>query len=161
MIEKIRNLERYILKSYIDTTLKAVSNEFLTIGFLNSELKIKKKDIQDAILLLISSGELKGKYDIRLGIYYENPEILNQIDEEELETIKNLSYRLPIFLSHLKKFTSQYYTIIAFFASILTITYTLFLVFGNVYVSSIPLISTVFIFIYIWYKKKKELDVKN
>ena len=45
--EKVKALERLILKSYIDMTIKAVANEYLTIGFLNNELKIKKQNIQD------------------------------------------------------------------------------------------------------------------
>ena len=68
--EKVKTLERLILKSYIETTINAVSNQFLTLGFLSEELKIKKKNIQEAILILISDGELKGKYDIRLFLWF-------------------------------------------------------------------------------------------
>ena len=81
LVEKVKALERLILKSYIEMTLKAVANEYLTVGFLNNELKIKKQNIQDHLLFLISSGELKGKYDPRFAIYYENPEILDDLDK--------------------------------------------------------------------------------
>ncbi|MFX1277173.1 MAG: hypothetical protein ACFFBP_00850 [Promethearchaeota archaeon] len=158
--EKVKILEQLIIKSYIEMTIKAVANQFITISFLNEELKIKKKNIQEAILLLISSGELKGKYDIRLGIYYENPDVLNNINEEELEVIKKMNFRLYMFMTHLKQFTSQYASIIAFFGSILTITYTLSAFTGNLAIASIPLISTIFVVLYFWYKKKKELKVK-
>ncbi|MFX0029500.1 MAG: hypothetical protein ACFE8B_09840, partial [Candidatus Hermodarchaeota archaeon] len=70
--EKVKSLERLILKSYIDMTIKAVANEYLTISFLNNELKIKKKNIQDHLLYLISTEELKGKFDPRFAIYFEN-----------------------------------------------------------------------------------------
>ncbi len=157
--EKVLNLEQLILKSYINMTIKAVANQFITISFLNEELNIKKKNIQDAILLLISSGELKGKYDVRLGIYYEDPEVLKNINEEELEVIKKMNFRLYIFLTHLRNFTSQYASIIAFFGSILTITYTLFAFTGSLPIASIPIIITTLFVFFFWYKKKKDTKI--
>jgi len=158
--EKVKALERLILKSYIETTINAVANEFLTISFLNEELKIKKKNIQEAILLLISSGELKGKYNIRLGVYYEDPNVLNNVDEEELEVIKKMNFRVFMFLTHIKNFTSQYASIIAFFASILTITYTLLMLTGNIIVALIPLLLTIIFMMYLYLKKRKETKIK-
>ena len=43
--EKIKSLERLIIRSYVHMAIKAVANEFLTIGFLNNELKIKKQHL--------------------------------------------------------------------------------------------------------------------
>jgi len=129
--EKVKSLERLILKSYIEMTIKAVANEYLTISFLNSELKLKKKYIQDHLLFLISNGELQGKFDPRFAIYFENPEILADIDESELEVIKNTNFKVNMALRHLKNFASQYGSIIAFFASILTISYYFFLFSGG------------------------------
>ena len=112
-------------------TIKAVANEYLTISFLNNELKIKKKSVQDHLLFLISNGELQGKFDPRFAIYFENPEILDEIDESELEVIKNTNFKVNMALRHLKNFASQYGSIIAFFASILTISYYFFLFSGG------------------------------
>jgi hypothetical protein len=129
--EKVKSLERLILKSYIEMTIKAVANEYLTISFLNNELKIKKRSIQDHLLFLISNGELQGKFDPRFAIYFENPEILDEIDESELEVIKNTNFKVNMALRHLKNFASQYGSIIAFFASIVTISYYFFLFSGG------------------------------
>ncbi|MFX1532047.1 MAG: hypothetical protein ACFFBC_13100, partial [Promethearchaeota archaeon] len=112
--EKVKSLERLILKSYIDMTIKAVANEFLTTGFLNNELKIRKQDIQNHLLFLISKGELNGKFDPRFGIYYENPEILDDLDETELEVIKSTNFKVNMVMRHLKNFASQYGSVIAF-----------------------------------------------
>ncbi|MFX1238885.1 MAG: hypothetical protein ACFE8P_14355, partial [Promethearchaeota archaeon] len=163
LTEKVKQLERLILKAYIGTTIDAVSNGFLTISFLNEELKIKKKSIQDAIIILISNGELEGKYDIRLGIYYEDPNVLSNLKEEEeteLEVIKKMPFKFYMFLTHVKSFTKQYASIIAMFASVLTITYTLFAITNNIYVALIPLTVVIMLLSYAWYKKKKEAKVK-
>jgi len=158
--EKIKALERLILKSYIDMTIKAVANEYLTIGFLNSELKIKKNNIQNHLLFLISTDQLSGKYDPRFGIYYENPEILDEIDEAELKVIKNTNFRVIMALNHLKNFTSQYASVIAFFASIVTISYYLFLFSGNPTIFAIPIIITTLILVFYFLKKENEEKIK-
>ena len=158
--EKVKALERLILKSYIKTTINAVANGFLTISFLNEDLKIKKKNIQEAILLLISSGELKGKYNIRLGIYYENPKVLDNVDEEELEVIKKMNFRVYMFLTHMKNFTSQYASIIAFIASLFTISYSIFSLTGNIPAMLSPWFVMFFIVIYLYFKKKKDAKIK-
>ncbi|MBN1803365.1 MAG: hypothetical protein JW891_17775 [Candidatus Lokiarchaeota archaeon] len=158
--EKVKQLEQLIIKSYIETTINAVANGFLTTSFLNEELKIKKKNIQEAIIILISNGELEGKYDIRLGIYYEDPEILNNINEEELEVIKKMPFKFYMFITHLKSFTGQYASIIAMFASVLTITYTLFAITGNLFIALIPFTVIIILLSYAWYKKKKEAKIK-
>ena len=158
--EKIKALERLILKSYIDMTIKAVANEYLTIGFLNNELKIKKQNIQNHLLFLISSEQLKGKYDPRWGIYYENPEILDDIDETELEVIKNANFRVIMALNHLKNFTSQYGSVIAFFASILTISYYLFLWSGgNPLLIIFPMTLVGFVVTYFFLKRHKKEEI--
>ncbi len=159
--EKVKSLERLVLKSYIDMTIKAVANEYLTIGFLNNELKIKKQNLQDYLLFLISAGELGGKYDPRFGVYYENPEIMNDLDENELEVIKNTNFRVYMFLNHLKNFTSQYGSVIAFFASILTISYYLFMFTGgNLATIIVPVILTTFVISYIFMRRKKDQKIK-
>ncbi|MHA2390562.1 MAG: prenyltransferase/squalene oxidase repeat-containing protein [Promethearchaeota archaeon] len=159
--EKVRSLERLILKSYIDMTIKAVANEYLTIGFLNSELKIRKKNIQDHLLFLISAGELQGKFDPRFAVYFENPEILEELDESELEVIKNTNFKVNMALRHLKNFASQYGSIIAFFASILTISYYLFLFSGgNPAVIVFPVLITLIILAYYFLRKGKDEKIK-
>ncbi len=159
--EKVKALERLILKSYIDMTIKAVANEYLTIGFLNNELKIKKQNIQDHLLFLISAGKLNGKYNPVLSIYYENPEVLDEIDETELEVIKSTNYKVNMMLRHLKNFASQYGSIIAFFASIVTISYYLFLFSGgNPAVFAIPAIITTIILVLYFFRKGKEEKIK-
>ncbi|MFW9942351.1 MAG: hypothetical protein ACFFFT_15035 [Candidatus Thorarchaeota archaeon] len=155
--EKVKSLERLILKSYIDMTIKAVANEFLTTGFLNNELKIRKQDIQNHLLFLISKGELNGKYDPRFGIYYENPEILDDLDETELEVIKSTNFKVNMVMRHLKNFASQYGSVIAFFASILTISYYLFLFSGgNPAVIIFPVLVTLLVLGFYFFRKKDE-----
>ncbi|MFX1552164.1 MAG: hypothetical protein ACFFB9_17580 [Promethearchaeota archaeon] len=160
LAEKVRALERLILKSYIDMTIRAVANEYLTVGFLNNELKIKKQNIQDHLLYLISAGELKGKFDPRFSIYFENPEILDDLDESELEVIKSSNYKLQMLRRNLKNFTSQYGTIIAFFSSIVAITWYLFLFSGgNPSVFAFPIIITVLVLLY-YLRRTKEEQIK-
>ena len=142
-------------------TLKAVANEYLTIGFLNNELKIKKHNLQDHLLFLISSGELNGKYDPRFAIYYENPEILDDLDETELEVIKSTNFKVNMMLRHLKNFASQYGSIIAFFASIVTISYYLFLFSGgNPAVLALPIIITILLITFYFLRKSKDEKIK-
>ena len=161
LTEKVKSLERLILRTYIDMTIKAVANEYLTISFLNSELKIRKKNIQDHLLFLISAGELKGKFDPRFSIYFENPEILDEIDEAELEVIKNTNFRVNMALRHLKNFASQYGSIIAFFASIITISYYIFLFSGgNPAVILFPILVTLLILAFYFLRKGKDEKIK-
>jgi hypothetical protein len=142
-------------------TIKAVANEYLTIGFLNNELKIKKQNIQDHLLFLISNEELSGKYDPRFGIYYENPEVLEDLDETELEVIKSTNFKLNMMLRHLKNFTSQYGSIVAVFASIVTISYYLFLFSGgNPAVIALPILVTMTILILYFLKRGKDEKIK-
>ncbi|MHA1489765.1 MAG: prenyltransferase/squalene oxidase repeat-containing protein [Promethearchaeota archaeon] len=158
--EKVKALEQLILKSYIQMAIKAVANEYLTIGFLNNELKIKKQNIQDHLLFLISSGNLKGKYDPRIGVYYEKPEIVNNL-EDNLEVIKKMNFKVYMFLNRLKNFTGQYYSIIAFFASLLTISYYLFLLSGsNPAVVAVPIIIIISLLSYLFFKRRKEEKIK-
>ncbi|MFX1501157.1 MAG: hypothetical protein ACFFDH_09370, partial [Promethearchaeota archaeon] len=158
--EKVKALERLILKSYIKMTIKAVANEYLTIGFLNNELKIKKQNIQDHLLFLISSGELQGKFDPRFAIYFENPEVLDELDETELEVIKSTNYKLNMMLRHLKNLASQYGSVIALFASIITISYYFYLFSGNnPVVIALPIVLTVFILIFYILKKNQEQTI--
>ena len=158
--EKIKTLERLILKSYIDMTIKAVANEYLTIGFLNNEIKIKKANIQNHLLYLISTDQLNGKYDPRFGIYYENPEVLDGIDEAELEVIKNTNFRVVMGLRHLKNLTSQYGSVVAFFASILTISYYVFLLSGGNPASIlIPIVIVIVVVSYFFLKRHRKEEI--
>ncbi|MFX1386608.1 MAG: hypothetical protein ACFE9M_05265, partial [Promethearchaeota archaeon] len=157
LAEKVKALERLILKSYIDMTIKAVANEYLTIGFLNNELKIRKQNLQDHLLFLISTGELKGKYDPRFSIYFENPEILEELDETELEVIKSTNYKIQMLKRNLKNFTSQYGPLIAFFSSIVAITYYLFLFSGgNPATFAFPIVIIILVLAYYLRKGKEE-----
>ncbi|KKL50714.1 hypothetical protein LCGC14_2302740, partial [marine sediment metagenome] len=111
-------------------------------------------------LFLISTDQLSGKYDPRYGIYYENPEILDELDESELKVIKNTNFRVVMALNHLKNFTSQYASVIAFFASVLTISYYLFLLSGgNPAVVIIPILIVVFVVGYFFLKKHKKEEI--
>lgn len=159
--EKVKTLEKRIIKSYIDMAIKAVANEYLTVGFLNNELHIKRQNIQDSLLSLISDGSLPGKYDPRIGIYYENPEIINNLNEEELQVIKKMDFRLYMFLTRLKNFTNQYSSIIAFFASIFTISYYLFIFSGNnPFIIALP-ISILFVLIAYFLLKRRRKEKKG
>lgn len=155
--EKVKSLEHLIIKSYIDMTIKAVSNEYLTIGFLNHELKIKKQRIQDHVIFLISDGRLKGKYDPRLGIYYENPEVLDRLDADELEVIKSMNLKMYLLVKRLKSFASMYGSILGLFASILAITYWFYIFSGNnPAVAAIPFTILLLVIFYFMFKRSKD-----
>jgi hypothetical protein len=155
--EKVKTLERLILKAYINMTIKAVVNEFLTISFLNNELKIRKQNIQDHLLFLISTGELKGKYDPRFFVYFENPDILDELDESELEVIKSTNFKFQIFKHNLRNFAVQYGSIIAFFSSVFAISYYLFLFSGsNPLAIVIPIMITFLILGYYLIRRREE-----
>ena len=161
LIEKLKSLEQLIIKSYIEMLIKAVSNQFITIGFLNDELKIKRQNIQDHLINLISIGILPGKYDPRLGIYYENPDIINSLNGEELEVIKKMNFKVYMALTRLRNFTSQFGSIIAFFASIMTITYYIFIFSGgNPSVFILPIGFILFIIVYFAFKQKDKKKMK-
>ncbi|MHA1319536.1 MAG: hypothetical protein ACTSQ1_06925 [Promethearchaeota archaeon] len=155
--EKVNALEELIIKSYVEMAIKAVANEFLTLSFLQNELKIKKQLIQKHLISLISAGKLNGKYDPQIGLYYENPEILNKLDDKELEVIKKMNFRVYLFMKQLKNFTNQYGSIIAFFASLTAISYYIFQISGgNPITIMIPIILTLVVLGYLLFKKKKD-----
>jgi len=157
LTEKVKSLEQLIIKSYVDMTIKAVSNEYLTIAFLNHELKIKKQNIQAHIIFLISDGLLKGKYDPRLGIYYENPKVLENLDEAELEVIKSMNLKMYLIMRRLKSFASMYGSILGLFASILAITYWFYIFSGNnPAVAAIPFSILLLVIIFFLFKRGKE-----
>jgi hypothetical protein len=159
--EKVKTSEQSILKSYVKMAIKAVSNEYLTLSFLNNELKIKRQNIQDYLIYLISIGQLPGKYDPRLGIYYENLDILEKLNEDELDVIKKLNFKLYMTLSRLKNFTSQFGSIIAFFASIMTITYYFFIFSGqNPTVFALPIGFLLLIIVYFVFMKRDKKKTK-
>lgn len=155
--EKVKTLEELIVKSYVEMAVKAVANEFLTLSFLQNELKMKKPLIQKHLISLISAGKLSGKYDPQIGLYYENLEVLKSLDENELEVIKKMNFRVYIFIKHLKNLTNQYGSIIAFFASLITISYYIFRISGeNPITIIIPIILTLVVLAYLLFKKKKD-----
>jgi len=158
--EKIKVAEESIIKSYISMAIKAVANEYLTLSFLQNELKIKKPQIQHHILSLISSGELSGKYDPTLGLYYENPEVIKGLNENELEVIKKMNFRFYMVYNNFRNFTKQNYTIFTFLAALLSITLSLSSATGgNPSVYFILVICAVAVIIYIYYKKRKAKKV--
>ncbi|TXT63465.1 MAG: hypothetical protein BAJALOKI1v1_720005 [Promethearchaeota archaeon] len=156
LCEKSKSLETEILKNFIQMAIKAVSKEYLTIGFIKKELKINKQQIQDHLLNLISSGELPGKYEPRFGIYYENEEVLKELDEDELKVMHSMNYKVYIFLNRLKNIMKFYYPIIAFLASFLTLSFYLLRVFNwNPWILIIPALIIAGI-LYLVIRKKKE-----
>ncbi|TFG27639.1 MAG: hypothetical protein EU532_07020 [Promethearchaeota archaeon] len=158
--EKVKSLEELILKEYCQILIKAVSNEYLTISFLNNELKMKKTNIQDHLITLISSGELAGKYDPRLGIYYENANVIENLNEDELEVIKSMNFKFYLVYRRLKSFSSLYGSILGLFASILAITYWIYIFSGNnPAVASIPISILILIIIYFMFKRTKEESI--
>ena len=155
--EKVKTLEELIVKSYVEMAVKAVANEFLTLSFLQNELKMKKQLIQKHLISLISAGKLNGKYDPQIGLYYENSEVLKSLDENELEVIKKMNFRVYMFMKRLKNITNQYGSIIAFFASLITISYYIFRISGeNPLTIIIPIILTLVVLAYLLFKKKKD-----
>ena len=142
--------------------IKAVANEFLTLSFLQNELKMKKQLIQKHLISLISAGKLSGKYDPQIGLYYENPEVLNMLDDKELEVIKKMNFRVYIFMRRLKNFTNQYGSVIAFFASLITISYYIFRISGeNPITIMIPILLTLVVLGYLLFRKKHKKSTQN
>jgi len=160
LTEKVKSLEELILKSYVEMAIKAVANQYLTISFLQNELKIKKQKVQEHLISLISVGSLSGKYDPRIGLYYENPNVLKDLDEKELAVIKKMNFRFYMFYKHLRNFTSQNYSIFAFLAAILSITISLSTASGGNPVFFLLLfISAIIMVIYFLFKRKKKKKV--
>ncbi len=156
--EKVKSLEQFVLVSYITVAIKAVANEFLSVSFLQNELGLKKHVIQEDLINVISGGKLPGKYDPRLAIYYENPDILKNLNEDELQVIKKLNFKAYMFLNRLRNFTSSYGSIIAFFSSIIAITYYFYQFSGeNPAVVALPIIIFALLFSYIFLRKRKEV----
>ena len=157
LLEKVKTLEELIVKSYVEMAVKAVANEFLTLSFLQNELKMKKPLIQKHLISLISAGKLTGKYDPQIGLYYENLEVLKSLDDKELEVIKKMNFRVYLFMRRLKNLANQYGSVIAFFASIITISYYLFRISGeNPLTIMIPIVLTLVVLAYLLFKKKKD-----
>jgi hypothetical protein len=155
--EKVKTLEELIVKSYVDMAVKAVANEYLTLSFLQNELNMKKPLIQKHLISLISAGNLSGKYDPQIGLYYENSEVLKSLNENELEVIKKMNFRVYMFMRRLKNLANQYGSIIAFFASIITISYYLFRISGeNPLTIMIPIVLTLVVLGFLLFKKKKD-----
>ncbi|TFG00395.1 MAG: hypothetical protein EU541_02385 [Promethearchaeota archaeon] len=155
--EKAKSLKTLVLEHYIRMAIKGVTNEYLSVSFIAKDLGAKRKEIRNFILPL-SSEKLPGKFDPMLDIYYENPEILDELDKDELEVIKSMNYKVYILLNRLKNITKHYYPIIAFSASFLTLSfYLLQLTKWNPLVLFIPGLIAVAI-LYFLLKRKKESD---
>ena len=157
LIEKVKSSEEQILKTYVQMAIKAVARQVLTLNFLQNELKIKKQVIQKHLISLISADQLSGKYDPLLGIYYENPEALKELDEKELEVMTKMNFRVHRIIKRLKVFGNQYGSIFAIFSPLLAVVYYLFMLTGQN--PGTILISGFFIGVllfYILFKKRKE-----
>ncbi|MFW9772274.1 MAG: hypothetical protein ACFFEO_08930, partial [Candidatus Thorarchaeota archaeon] len=156
--EKLKSLEELIVKSYVSMAIKAVTDQYLTISFLQNELNMKKQKIQEYLISLISSEKLKGKYNPQIGLYYENPQVIEKLDESELEVMKKMNFRLYMFWRRLKSFTSQNYSIFTFLAAILSITISLSSVTGpTIYILLIILIIALAIFLLIKRKRQDKI----
>jgi len=159
--EKVKSLERLIIKSYVSMAIKAVANQFLTISFLNEEFDIKKQNVQDHLIYLISKEELPGKYDPQLGLYYENPDIIENLDEKELDVIKNMNFKVYMLLNRFKNFLNHYYLIFAFFATVLSISASIYTISGGDITTVLFPVAIVLIIISVYLiKKRKELTEK-
>ncbi|MFX1493411.1 MAG: hypothetical protein ACFFBZ_03950 [Promethearchaeota archaeon] len=155
MNEKVKSLDEMIIKSYVSMAIKAVADQYLTISFLQNELKIKKQKIQEHLISLISSGKLSGKYDPRIGLYYENPNLLNKLDESELEVMKKMNFRFYMFWKRLRSFASQNYSIFAFLAAILSITISLSTFTGPA-IYAVLIVLVIALALYLLIKRKKQ-----
>ena len=91
-------------------------------------------------------------------VYYENPEVFESLDEEQLEVVKKMNFRVNMFLMRLKHFLSQYYIIFAFIAAVLSITSSVYNLTGGDPASLIFPIAITFIIVaaYLYLKREKE-----
>ena len=155
--EKVKSSEEQILRAYVQMAIKAMASKMLTVSFLQSELKIKKQKIQKHLISLISSEKLNGVYDPRLGIYYEDPNTLEHLDEKELEVMNKMNFKLQRIISRMKIFVGQYGRILSFFASLFAISYYIFMMTGqNPTIFIIALVVAFILITYLLFKKKKE-----
>jgi uncharacterized protein YfcZ (UPF0381/DUF406 family) len=155
--EKIKSLERLILKNYVQLVIKAVKDEYLTLSFLSNELKFKKDRLQTHIITLIGTNDLRGKYDPELQIYYENAEIIENLDPAQLKVIKTTNFKFYEFMNRLKFFASQYSSILSLIAALFTITLSLFqLSGGNPLAIIIPAFIMAAILIYFLLRRQKQ-----
>ena len=157
LTEKVKSSEEQILRAYVQMAIKAMASKMLTVSFLQSELKIKKQKIQKHLISLISSEKLNGVYDPRLGIYYEDPNTLEHLDEKELEVMNKMNFKLQRIISRMKIFVGQYGRILSFFASLFAISYYIFMMTGqNPTIFIIALVVAFILITYLLFKKKKE-----
>jgi hypothetical protein len=155
--EKVKSLKSLVLENYIRMAIKGVTNEYLSVSYIAKDISAKRKEIRNLILPL-SSEKLPGKFDPMYDIYYENPEVLDEVDKDELEVIKSMNYKLYIFLNRLKNITKHYYPIIAFSASFLTLSFYLLQLTGwSPLVLFIPGLIIVAI-LYLLLKRKRDSD---
>lgn len=158
LTEKVKSLEELIVKAYVSMAIKAVAHQYLTISFLQNELNMKKQKIQEHLISLISSEKLKGKYNPQIGLYYEDPQIIEKLDESELEVMKKMNFRLYMFWKRLKSFTSQNYSIFTFLAAILSITISLSSVTGpSIYILLFILLVALALFLLIKRRKQNKI----
>lgn len=106
---------------------------------------------------MIGANELPGKYDPELQIYFENLEIIDNLNPAQLKVIKTTNFKLYEFLNRFRFFTSQYGSILTFIAAIFTITLSLYnLSGGNPLAVIVPLLIALIIILYLFLRKQKE-----
>ena len=99
----------------------------------------------------------KEKKNHILGKHLVKKEFKEFCDELKLEVIKNMNFRVYMFIRRLRSFASQYGSIIALFASILMISwYMLLLTGGNPLAIVGPILFFIILISYFFLKKKKE-----
>ena len=96
-----------------------------------------------------------------MGLYYENPEIIDNLDEKELDVIKNMNFKVYMLMNRFKNFLSQYYLIFAFFATVLSISASIYTISGGDLTTVVVPVAIVLIIVSVYLiKKRKELAEK-
>ena len=103
------------------------------------------------------TSALSGKYDPEIQLYYENPEIIDNLNPAKLKVIKSTNFKLYEFLNRFRFFTSQYGSILTFIAAIFTITLSLYNLSGGNPIAVIgPLSIALIVILYLFLRKQKE-----
>ena len=164
--EKQLNLELLILQKYIEKVIRAFKDEYIPLNYLVKEFRMKRDIIQERLITLIGEKRLPGKLYIELMIYYENPELISNLDKSSVDMIKTSNVQTYLVINRMRRLAKQIYPILMVFGSLLTIIFSALRIVQAAKLEwwIIPaafLVLFVFIFLYILIKRKDQKSGKD
>ncbi|MHA1733439.1 MAG: hypothetical protein ACTSU5_15940 [Promethearchaeota archaeon] len=158
--EKVVFLQSEILENFLKIAIRAFKNDLVMLSFISAELGMKKQEVKERIITLIGHGNLAGKYDPDLDVYFEDPEALEKLDPETLEFMNFGNYKVQMFVKRFKVLAKQYSPILALIGSSFTIIWYLFLFTGaDLVFFLVPLIILASLLYGVYNMKKKEKKI--